>query len=175
MDERGEVVGLAGSGDDHVVPKRNGDVWQIEGMRIFGRLAVVTRLVRKTIYKWLKRYAKDGEEGLRDISRRPHQSPKRCSKNVEAKVLKIRGCSSRLGSTQIGVRLKTIGEIAVPVDSTIHEILRRHERIDPEESAKHTAWQRFEHAAANQLWQMDFKGWFTVGNGVQCHPSDDCG
>lgn len=124
----------------------------------------------KTIYKWLKRYAKDGEEGLRDISRRPHQSPKRCSKNVEAKVLKIRDAHPAWGARKIGVRLKTIGEIAVPVDSTIHEILRRHERIDPEESAKHTAWQRFEHAAPNQLWQMDFKGWFTVGNRLQCHP-----
>src|SRR5439155_6761175 len=76
----------------------------------------------KTIYKWLKRYAKDGEEGLRDISRRPHQSPKRCSKNVEAKVLKIRDAHPAWGARKIGVRLKTIGEIAVPVDSTIHEI-----------------------------------------------------
>jgi transposase InsO family protein len=67
--------------------------------------------------------------------------------------------------------LKAIGEKVVPADSTIHEILCRHQRIDPQGSSKHKAWQRFEHAEPNQLWQMDFKGWFRVGGaGVQCHP-----
>src|SRR4030067_1579997 len=31
-------------------------------------------------------------------------------------------------------------------------------RLDPKESPKHRAWQRFEAEAANDLWQMDFKG-----------------
>jgi transposase InsO family protein len=124
----------------------------------------------KTIYKWLRRHADEGEEGLLDRSRRPHRSPKRCKADVESKVLKMRDSHPAWGARKIGVRLKVLGEIGVPVDSTIHEILRRHDRIDPQESAKHTAWQRFEHAAPNQLWQMDFKGWFTVGSGVQCHP-----
>jgi len=126
---------------------------------------------RKTIYKWQARYAEWGEEGLRDRSRRPHWSPTRSSKSIESKVLKIRARHPAWGARKIGVRLKTIGESGVPVDSTIHQILRRHERIDPQDSAKHTAWQRFERAEPNQLWQMDFKGWFTVGGrGVQCHP-----
>ena len=30
--------------------------------------------------------------------------------------------------------------------------------------------QRFEQAAPNQLWQMDFKGHFGLGNGERCHP-----
>jgi len=124
----------------------------------------------KTIYKWLGRYLKNGDEGLKDRSRRPHQSPKRSSKDIEFKVLKVRESHPAWGARKIGARLKAIGEIAVPVDSTIHEILRRHGRIDLGESAKHKAWKRFEHAEPNQLWQMDFKGWFTVGADVKCHP-----
>jgi transposase InsO family protein len=57
----------------------------------------------------------------------------------------------------------------VPAASTITGILRRHGLIDPEESAKHKAWQRFEAEAPNDLWQMDFKGHFEAAAG-RCHP-----
>jgi transposase InsO family protein len=32
------------------------------------------------------------------------------------------------------------------------------------------SYQRFEHERPNQLWQMDFKGHFALGNGKRCHP-----
>ena len=124
----------------------------------------------KTIYKWLGRYNDEGDEGLRDRSRRPQQSPKRCNQHTETQVLKIRDSHPAWGARKIGARLRALGEVAIPADSTIHQILCRHERIDLRESSKHKAWQRFEHAAPNQLWQMDFKGWFIVGRDVQCHP-----
>ena len=57
----------------------------------------------------------------------------------------------------------------MPAASTITAILRRHGRIDPEEAEKHRAWQRFEAEAANELWQMDFKGHFAMDQG-RCHP-----
>src|SRR6202034_833823 len=41
--------------------------------------------------------------------------------------------------------------------------------IDADESVKHRAFKRFEHATANELWQMDFKGHFALGNGKRCH------
>ena len=49
------------------------------------------------------------------------------------------------------------------------DVLRRHGRIAPEEAAKHKAFERFEHAAPNDPWRMDFKGHFAMGNG-RCHP-----
>jgi transposase InsO family protein len=58
---------------------------------------------------------------------------------------------------------------APPAASTITAILDRHGRLDPAESAKHTAWQRFEHAGPNDLWQLDFKGHFPLATG-RCHP-----
>lgn len=57
----------------------------------------------------------------------------------------------------------------MPAASTISGILRRHGLIDPQESAKHRAWRRFEAEAANDLWQMDFKGHFAADQG-RCHP-----
>jgi len=50
-----------------------------------------------------------------------------------------------------------LGHTGVPSPSTITAILRRHQLLDPKESAKHQAFLRFERAAPNELWQMDFK------------------
>jgi transposase InsO family protein len=58
---------------------------------------------------------------------------------------------------------------AVPAASTITAILHRHARIDPAESMKHKACQRFEAQAPNDLWQMDFKGDIAAVQG-RCHP-----
>ena len=41
--------------------------------------------------------------------------------------------------------------------------------MDPALSGQRRPWQRFEHAEPDQLWQMDFKGHFAVGEG-RCHP-----
>ena len=48
-------------------------------------------------------------------------------------------------------------------------ILRRHGRLDGPGAGEARAWRRFEHAAPNDLWQMDFKGHFALGRG-RCHP-----
>ena len=64
----------------------------------------------------------------------------------------------------------------MPVPSTITAILRRYGRIDPAEGPKHRSWQRFEHQAPNDLWQVDFKGHFpfTQGRYPRTLPSSDC-
>jgi len=59
--------------------------------------------------------------------------------------------------------------IGSPAISTVHEILRRHDRIVPPLGGA-VARQRFEKHAPNLLWQMDFKGWVRLGNGARCHP-----
>jgi transposase InsO family protein len=59
--------------------------------------------------------------------------------------------------------------ISPPALSTIHEILHRNERIIPKPGGV-SATQRFEKSAPNLLWQMDFKGWVRLEDGVRCHP-----
>jgi len=57
----------------------------------------------------------------------------------------------------------------VPSASTITAILHRHGRIADAASAGHKPFKRFERAAPNELWQMDYKGHFATGTG-RCHP-----
>jgi transposase InsO family protein len=65
--------------------------------------------------------------------------------------------------------LKRQGWNSLPSASTITAILRRNGQIDPEEASKHRPVQRFERNLPNELWQMDFKGYFNLDHG-RCHP-----
>jgi transposase InsO family protein len=121
-----------------------------------------------TGYKWLKRYQGEGEIGLTDRSRRPHSTPARTPKAVEEVALAVRDAHPTWGGRKLRAVLAARG-LVTPAASTVTAILKRHGRIDPAESVKHHRWQRFEHQSPNQLWQMDFKGHFPVGEG-RCHP-----
>jgi transposase InsO family protein len=88
---------------------------------------------------------------------------------VEKAVLDLRHTYPHWGARKIAVMLQTeMGQ--APARSTIHDILKRNGCIDEMESLKHRPWQRFEHAAPNQLWQMDFKGWSKKESGYRCEP-----
>jgi transposase InsO family protein len=124
---------------------------------------------RKTGYKWIKRFLEEGDAGLQDRSRQPHLSPKKTVRTIEADVIQVRKAHPAWGGRKIHSRLQALGRTRVPAASTITAILHRHGLIDPEEAAKHKAWQRFEAEAPNDLWQMDFKGHFPAAQG-RCHP-----
>ena len=127
----------------------------------------------QTGYKWLRRYAAEGRDGLADRSRRPRTSPSRVVPAVEAAVLAVRAASNQAwGGRKIRRRLQDLDHVAVPSASTITEILRRHDKLDRSAAAGHAPWRRrsrFERARANELWQMDFKGHFATATG-RCHP-----
>jgi transposase InsO family protein len=120
-------------------------------------------------YKWLARYAAEGEAGLVDRPRRPHRSPTRTSAEIEERVVELRRKHPCWGGRKLERRLVELGVEGVPRASTITAILHRHDLIDEGEAAKHRAFRRFEHAAPNDLWQMDYKGHFPTGAG-RCHP-----
>lgn len=124
----------------------------------------------RTGYKWLHRYWEDGPAGLFERSRRPQHSPHQSSPAVEAQVLQVRHAHRAWGGRKIRWTLAENGLSTPPAASTITAILARYHELDPGESPKHQAWQRFEMLSPNQLWQMDFKGPIEMANGQSCHP-----
>ena len=124
----------------------------------------------KTFYKWLKRSKAEGPTGLKNRSRRPHRSPTQTELEVESRILSVRSLHPSWGARKIRRVLVNRAEVEVPANSTVHRVLQRNGAIDPSESKKHQAWRRFEHEAPNQLWQMDFKGWFPTMDQRRCNP-----
>ena len=120
-----------------------------------------------TGYKWLRRRAA-GETELVDRSRRPHRSPNQTEAVLEAKVLAIRDAHPAWGARKLVACLKR-ENIAPPAASTVHAMLRRNDRVI-ETAGQGAPLTRFEKAAPNQLWQMDFKGWVKMTDGGRLHP-----
>jgi len=69
-----------------------------------------------TVYKWLRRFAQDGEAALRDRSSRPHRSPRRLAVQRVATIAALR--RMRLSSLEIAFAL------SAPVSSVSNELRR---------------------------------------------------
>ncbi|MED5622484.1 IS481 family transposase [Ideonella sp. BN130291] len=124
----------------------------------------------KTAYKWLGRFAQQGEQAtaLADRSCRPLSSPLRSSSAVEQAVVCLRQQHPGWGGRKIAKRLAVLQQAQL-APSTVTGILHRHGLIHPEASEQATPWQRFEHEQPNLLWQIDFKGDFLTFAG-KCYP-----
>jgi transposase InsO family protein len=121
-------------------------------------------------YRLWARWRRDGAAGLADRSRRPQHSPGRSTADMEALVLTVRDVHPAWGGRKIRRRLQDLEHPGVPSASTITAILRRHGRIAAAaRAAGHKPFERFERAAPNELWQMDYKGHFATAAG-RCHP-----
>ena len=72
---------------------------------------------RQCAHRWIGRFCREGEGGLRDRSARPQRSPRRTSTQVEAHVLELRRVQRR-GPEWIGA------ELGIP-PRTVSAILRR--------------------------------------------------
>ena len=123
---------------------------------------------RKTGYKWINR----AESGLPlcDQSRRPNRQPSKTADNIEQKIIELRLSHPAWGGKTIRAALEAAGVKGLPSDKTCCNIIKRNGLIDPEESAKHTAFIRFEKDHCNEMWQTDFKGDFLLENGERCYP-----
>jgi transposase InsO family protein len=114
---------------------------------------------RPTGYLWRKRYQEAGLAGIAERSRRPRQSPERSSAELEQRVVEMRRRYPDWGARKLQVLLAR-EQVAI-TRSTVHRILLRHDLVRDHDRHPQ-ALQRFERAAPNELWQMDFKspkGW----------------
>jgi putative transposase len=129
---------------------------------------------RKTGYKWLERYQTDGVKGLVDRSRAPLTHPEAVPAAIAEHCVAVRRKHRTWGPVKVLAWLdRHEPEIAWPAASTIGELFDREgltvkrqlRRRSPPSSAP------FAHCgAANDVWCMDFKGWFLTGDGTHCEP-----
>ena len=146
---------------DLVAMARKGSVSVAELARRFS-------VSRQTVYKWLARFEAEGDVGLVDRSRRPLLSPRRCDDEVEQLVCDTSDEFPAWGGRKIRGFLLRQGHGYVPAASTITEILRRNDRLNHSQRQPRE-YQRFEREHPNELWAMDFQGWFALGDGTRCH------
>jgi transposase InsO family protein len=131
---------------------------------------------RKTGYKWLNRYKEKGLPGLHEKTRRPIVSPRKCPEEVEDYVIRLRKKEPEWGPKKLRRIMQDKKEegkytfTTIPAKNTIGKILLRNGMITAEKSLESKPFTRFEFDNPNDLWQMDFKGYFSMLNRKYCHP-----
>ncbi len=129
---------------------------------------------RKTGYKWLLRYEERGAQGLHELSRAPHRVPWAVSTAQAEAIVAVRAAHPSWGPKKLRARLAHHApEQNWPAPSTIGELLRRQgltrarkrrRRAVPNPGPLSAA------LAANDVWCIDFKGWFRTADGARCDP-----
>jgi transposase InsO family protein len=129
---------------------------------------------RKTGYKIFDRYREYGPKAFTDRSRRPVRYANQLPPQIESLIVTLKGEKPYWGARKIRELLvrKLNGDIRVPANSTIHAVLHRHGLVKalrrPRCRAQGTGLSAG--LAANDLWCVDFKGEFKLGNGRYCYP-----
>jgi transposase InsO family protein len=139
-------------------------------------LCKIYNISRKTAYKWINRYSNEGLLGLNERSKRPGHMPTRITSEQTQLILSKRDKHPSWGAKKIKQVLVNAGYQNLPSISSFNRVLHRQGKIAPEETKKRQQFIRFERENPNELWQMDFKGYFSVREG-NCHPLtilDDC-
>ena len=129
---------------------------------------------RKTGYKILTRYKDQGVTALCDRSRRPVHYANQLPAQVESLIVKLKQEKPHWGARKIRELLvrRLDGDFRIPANSTIHAVLHRHGLVKglrrPRPKAAGTPLSPG--LAPNDLWCVDFKGEFKLGNGDYCYP-----
>ncbi|MBK7877548.1 MAG: helix-turn-helix domain-containing protein [Planctomycetes bacterium] len=124
---------------------------------------------RKTGYKILSRYERDGPDALRDQSRAPRTHPNQTSAELEAAILRVRKAHPTWAKKILAILARDSAHEELPARSTVDAILTRAGVVCPRRGRvrrQPSSAPTVVAAAANDVWSIDYKGWFRVGDGT---------
>jgi transposase InsO family protein len=131
---------------------------------------------RKTGYKLLARFGDHGPAGLYDQSRARHTVRHRVSNELEQRLVDLRHKHPTWGARKLHAWLRSRAPgLHLPAIGTISRVLKRQGLIEPRRNRRTHSVLPYgaklrKTAAANELWCIDFKGQFRLGNGQLCYP-----
>lgn len=129
---------------------------------------------RTTGHKWVKRFRELGYAGLDDESRRPKSSPLATAEDIVMAVLGARDAHPRWGPQKLAIVLRRRFREQSPSERTIARILRRANRVKEKRKRRPPnvveRAPKVQAATANEVWTVDFKGWWRAADGRRCEP-----
>jgi len=122
------------------------------------------RTSRVTVLKWVQRFRKQGQRGLRDLSRRPHSCPHKTPPEHEKLIARLRTNHGRKPKTRIGQdKIKLLLKQRHDLDissSTINRVLHARKLIRPRRrkyQKKREIARYRKHLKALGFWEVDVK------------------
>lgn len=147
-----------------------------EKRQSFAALCRQFGISRKTGYKWMARFRAEGSVGLEDRVRRPRRLAKERGMRWKMRVLELRREHPQWGARKLhAILAERHRRAAVPAVRTMTRWIAqagltalrpRRTRRGPLQPWPALTIPR----VANEVWTMDFKGWFRTGDGQRVDP-----
>jgi transposase InsO family protein len=138
------------------------------------RLCAEFGISRTTGYNLVARYRLLGPQGLEERSRAPHHHARARPEAMVAAVMLLKKRFKQFGPKKLRVKLQEDHpEWTVPAASTIGDWLKRADLVKERRPRRRCPPYEQPFAAvqaANDVWSVDFKGWFRTGDGRRCDP-----
>jgi transposase InsO family protein len=122
---------------------------------------------RRTVHRWLVRYATEGLGALADRSSRPDRCPHQTAPEIESRITALRKAHPGWGPRTILSKLRRELE-EPPSRSSIYRCLVRHRLIQPKPRRRRAKdYRRWERSRPMELWQMDVMGEVMLQDGTE--------
>jgi putative transposase len=128
----------------------------------------------KTGYKWQQRFLECGIDGMVEQSRRPHSHADQLSEAVVCEIIRFKNAHRHWGPKKIRqLYLRKHGTAAS--ESSFKRVLERAGLTEPRRRRQPSTqagrlWSGQRGQAANEVWTVDFKGWWHDPQGKRCEP-----
>ncbi len=146
----------------------------LEGCNSISGLSKAYGVSRKTIYKWIKRYEKEGKDGLRDQPKTPRRLAKATEQRLVDIIIAAKLAHQYWGPKKLRSSLeKEYSQEQWPTVSTIGRILQKKGMVKHRRKKNRTPkyTEPFLNCdKPNEVWSIDFKGHFWTKDGKVCHP-----
>ena len=129
---------------------------------------------RKTAYKYIARFKKAGAKGLEELSRAPHRRPRSTSSETVNEIIDMKLRFMPWGPKKIIAKLiNDHPDKTYPSPSTAQHWLSYYGLVDSKKRTPKVPpyTEPFSECnASNDVWSIDFKGQFRMGNNQYCYP-----
>ena len=130
---------------------------------------------RKTGYKLIERYKREGEKAVQEKSHACHNHPNKTQEPIKQRIIELKHIYPKWGPDKLRNWLqRNAPDINWPAISTVGDILKKNGLVQARRYRKHVPAHSapfLECDAPNVVWSADFKGQFRLGkNGDYCYP-----
>lgn len=141
----------------------------------FTELCTKFGISTKTGYKWKQRFLEKGFQGLSELSRKPNNSPVKLSEEIILDIIRLKLKKKNWGSKKIRqiYSNNNPGKL-IPSVSSFTRILNKAGLTNPRKKRRKNYGFRIENRIipkkANDVWTVDFKGWWYTPENEKCNP-----
>ena len=140
----------------------------------FRALCTEYEISAKTGYKWRERFVRRGQEGLAELSRRPRRHARQLLEEEVCEIFLLKQTHPHWGPRKLQELYRRLRG-TTPSESSFKRVLGRMNLMEPRRRRQRAEqsgrlWSGRRAQAPNEVWTVDFKGWWYDGQGQRCEP-----